>query len=245
MGNPQTPPAPSFPVSPILAKWPIGQLDQDTGKVYPDLQFLKAYQELWAALQGSGGTIDLVSLLIAMAETPPFEYSSPAVQALVARIASLQVPQDAPRHAYTPFLPADPTPRPIPFTPAITFATPGDLTVAYSAQEGEYQVLGGGAVLFNARAAFTPTFTTASGALQISAPAVACAQLTASVLCADPGNVTWPAGATAVTASIAASTQYLTINGIGSGIASAALGAAHYTTGTAYTVQVSGCYFRT
>ncbi len=51
------------------------------------------------------------------------------------------------------------------WTPTFDFATPGDLSVAYAAQEGMYFRVGP-VIFINFRLTFTPTYTTASGAGQ-------------------------------------------------------------------------------
>jgi hypothetical protein len=48
------------------------------------------------------------------------------------------------------------------FTPTITFATPGDLSVSYLLQSGAYSIVGN-LLYINAVVTFTPTYTTASG----------------------------------------------------------------------------------
>ena len=53
------------------------------------------------------------------------------------------------------------------FTPTVTFATPGDLSVSYAAQTGTY-VRVGQMVLITVTLTFTPTYTTASGAFTIT-----------------------------------------------------------------------------
>lgn len=245
-GGSSIPPPPSTPVSPILAKWPIGYFEPEAGKrvhVFPDLQFLKAYQQLWSSIQGSGGTIDIVDLLFSIATAPPFEYSSPQAEALIAQILARQTPQDQALPEYLPYIPQDPAAASQPYTPTITFATPGDLSVAYTAQEGEFTLIGN-LVCFNTRVAFTPTFTTSAGAIRISLPTTAGANITSVPLAADPGNVGWPAARTQVGGAIAASTAYATLNGIGTGVAASALGAAHYLTAVAYTITIQGCYFK-
>lgn len=53
------------------------------------------------------------------------------------------------------------------FMPTITCATPGDLSVAYSTQQGYWQ-RSGRVMHYSMTMSFTPTFTTASGDLRIS-----------------------------------------------------------------------------
>ncbi len=64
------------------------------------------------------------------------------------------------------------------FTPTVTFATPGTLSVAYTTQSGTY-VKVGTVYIFSAVVEFSPTLGTASGAFRLSglpiAPSVDCA----------------------------------------------------------------------
>jgi hypothetical protein len=53
------------------------------------------------------------------------------------------------------------------FTPVVTFATPGNLSVVYSVQTGFYSRIGNIVTAFISLS-FTPTFTTASGSFQIT-----------------------------------------------------------------------------
>lgn len=61
MTNPSVPPPASFPVQPPLIFMPIGTLDRTTGNVTAGIQFLKQWQQMWAAIQGSGGLAGLVA----------------------------------------------------------------------------------------------------------------------------------------------------------------------------------------
>jgi hypothetical protein len=56
--------------------------------------------------------------------------------------------------------------------PTVTFAAPGDLSVAYGARVCRYSVVGD-TVFVHCRMTFTPMYTTASGGLRISAPVTA------------------------------------------------------------------------
>jgi hypothetical protein len=258
MVNPTVPPQATFPVSPILARMPIGFMDPNLeGQVLPTLQFLKMYQQLWAAIQGQGGVIDIVDFLVSLATAPPFEYSSPEQEALYARFAALQVPADpsvpgyspyAPSDPgavdqYQPFQPNDPAPQFSAYSPTITFDTPGDLSVAYTEQQGKFQLIGN-LVCFNLRVKFTPTFTTASGAIRISAPATNGPDINNVPVPADPGIVNWGAGYTDIMGNMAASTNYFTLNARQSAGSPVSLTTTNYVTGVLYTILVSGCYFK-
>lgn len=257
MANPQNPPQATFPVSPILARMPIGFIDPHVkGQILPTLQFLKMYQELWAAIQGQGGVIDIVDFLVSLAEAPPFEYSSPEQEALYARIAALSVPADVTVPGYQPYLPQDPgvsdqyspyVPQDVPqfgaYTPTVTFDTVGDLSMAYTDQQGKFQVMGN-LVCFNTRVKFTPTYTTASGAIRISAPFSNGPGINNVVLPADPGIVNWGVGYTDIMGNMAASTDYFTLNARQSAGSPVSLTTTNYVSGVQYTILVSGCYFK-
>lgn len=61
MPAPTSPAQATFPISPPLAKMPIGTPDPNQpNNILPTLQFLKAYQQLWAAVGGTGGTGGLI-----------------------------------------------------------------------------------------------------------------------------------------------------------------------------------------
>ena len=55
------------------------------------------------------------------------------------------------------------------YTPVVSFDTPGNLSVAYAQQVGEYTKIGD-TVYFNVSLTFTPTYSTASGILSITLP---------------------------------------------------------------------------
>lgn len=60
------------------------------------------------------------------------------------------------------------------WTPEMTFATPGDLSVAYASQDGSYNIEGR-MFHFTWRINCTPTHTTASGPVRITGLPFACA----------------------------------------------------------------------
>ncbi len=74
------------------------------------------------------------------------------------------------------------------FMPTITCGTPGDLAVVYAAQLGSYTRVGR-LVFVNVLLAFTPTYTTASGALRIDS-------LPFTILQDAGGSLNYLAGAT-------------------------------------------------
>lgn len=104
-GNPQNPARASYPVAPPTANVPV--VDTKTGLWTP--VGLNLIQQIWAAIAGTGGSAEVIAFLVALAQSPPFEYSSPETAALPYRLAALQVPQDpVKRDGYIPLLPSDP-----------------------------------------------------------------------------------------------------------------------------------------
>ncbi len=133
--------------------------------------------------------------------------------------------------AYTPFTA---------WTPTFTFATPGDLSFAYSLQVGEYWRIGNQIVALYTVSG-TATFTTSSGAVQITGLPVA-----ANSSFGGPGVArfsgtghTLPAGTTYLNSSLSVNASLLTFLGSGSGIASASMAATNITSGVAF--LVIGC----
>jgi hypothetical protein len=120
------------------------------------------------------------------------------------------------------------------WTPVLTFATPGNLSVAYTSQDAEV-ILTKGMVELTFRIAAVPTFTTASGNLQITG-----CPYTASTLSIDSaliwhGGLTWggitKAGYTQVNPQIAAASNVILFTASGSGSAPSAVTASDVPTG--------------
>lgn len=129
------------------------------------------------------------------------------------------------------------------FTPAVTFATPGDLSVSYAQQYGGYYKIGG-VYFVTLGLEFTPTFTTASGNFHITglpaAPTYANMALTPNIV----GGITFPAGATALAAQTQSSQTYLQIYAYGSAVAvSDVLQATNFTTTVTAFMFLTGFYF--
>lgn len=132
------------------------------------------------------------------------------------------------------------------FTPAITFATPGDLSVAYTGQTGSYLRIGK-SITFAVQISFTATYTTATGNFRVTGLPVAASAtapnarlLAAWVTGTTP---TWPAGSTYLTGSSQQSQTYFQVLGYGSGIAAQNFTQANVVSGSAYTLVVSGTYY--
>ena len=127
------------------------------------------------------------------------------------------------------------------WTPTITFATPGDLSVAYASQTGRYERIGQ-TVSFIAVVVFTPTYTTASGQLSISNMPIA-SSFDQPNVCVMYTGVTYPAGVTNIFCMTATATTSLKIWGQGSATNVAPIVAANMVSGVQVTLSVSGVYY--
>lgn len=127
------------------------------------------------------------------------------------------------------------------FMPTITFATPGDLSVAYTIQTGAY-VKVGPLVLFWISLAFTPTYTTASSNFEISLPPPTVTDNEwASADIRNLSALTWPAGTTEVIAVLTTTT--ILIQGVGSAAAATNFTTTQFPSGVAATIRIAGYYF--
>lgn len=129
------------------------------------------------------------------------------------------------------------------WTPVFTFATPGNLSVSYATQFGNYTRIGS-VVYYIFLLSCTPTFTTASGGAQITGLPVTCF----GVNCVGgplqtSTNMTYPAGTTAPFVSVTAGSTLLNISAAGSNTASVALSATNFTSGSAISISATGFYF--
>lgn len=106
------------------------------------------------------------------------------------------------------------------WTPVLTFATPGDLSVSYSAQVGTYTKVGRKVCATFRVITSAFTFTTATGQLEITGLPYA-AMNTANAIW--EGTLIWggitKAGYTQVASQIQANTQIITFAASGSGVA--------------------------
>ena len=127
---------------------------------------------------------------------------------------------------------------PIAFTPVVTFATPGDLSVAYVNQGASY-FRNGNLVTLNIDLLFTPTYTTASGELRITgSPFTALDSAFGSVT----SNFPLGAGYTYLTSAISTATSYLNVYENGSGQPITAISTAQLTSGSQYQLKGSIIY---
>ena len=126
------------------------------------------------------------------------------------------------------------------WSPAITFATPGNLSVTYSAQSGSYTRVGNlvTATFVVATSAFT--HTTASGALRITGLPFVSAVTTAEGALEFQGIT--KAGYTNCTLNVATGNSFMTIRASGSGVAIADVLAADMPSGGTVTLRGSITY---
>lgn len=126
------------------------------------------------------------------------------------------------------------------FTPVVTFATPGDLSVSYVNQSGTYVRIG---AFVNAVIAltFTPTYTTASGAIQITgAPFTASATVIGAM--SNDTNFNYPASRTAPIFRISSGGTTFLSFGIGSGAGATGFSTTQFPTGVQHTIRMQLCY---
>lgn len=124
------------------------------------------------------------------------------------------------------------------WTPVLTFATPGDLSVAYTAQVGEYKVVNGMVKAHFKIQTSTFTHSTASGGLQVTGLPFAAATLTNSPWsnCVIFSGLTLT-GMGSVAAGLTTGSQIIVFSGSGTGIANTALTTAHAPTGGTVLLQ--------
>lgn len=127
------------------------------------------------------------------------------------------------------------------WTPVLTFATPGDLSVAYTTQVGIYTKIGRVVVVSYAITTSTFTFTTATGALQVTG-----LPFVANASCQFNGALSWggitKAGYTNVVGRVATSAQLIDFVASGSGVARSQVVAADTPTGGTVTLNGTVIY---
>lgn len=129
------------------------------------------------------------------------------------------------------------------FTPVFTFATPGDLSVVYTTQTGFYIRIGD-LIWAYIVLACTPTFSTASGNLQITGLPVAShsgENIVGSCMLGGTA-ITWPTGTTCTFCQLGSTSTTLAIFGAGSTKAVAQFGASQFGSGTALVIQATFMY---
>ena len=130
------------------------------------------------------------------------------------------------------------------FTPTLTFATPGDLSVVYTVQVGRFIRLGD-LVHYILDVAATPTFTTASGILALPGlpyAAAATPAANAGTAVVDGASVTYPTGRTGLAAWLATAASELNVVAQGSATGITRLVAADVASGSAVRIRLQGFY---
>lgn len=127
------------------------------------------------------------------------------------------------------------------WTPTITFATPGNLSVSYSTQYGFYLDFGD-VVWINCSLNFTPTHTTASGSFFIQGLPFTPTGTTGYLSpVGHASSLSYPAGKSTVYAA-AETGNFIRLFGVGSSSVAAALSTSNFPTGSAQAISFSGMY---
>jgi hypothetical protein len=125
------------------------------------------------------------------------------------------------------------------WTPTITFATPGDLSVTYATQNGRYTKIGDVVIANIDIQTATFTHTTASGALRVSLPFA----VNAAIVPTSGGIFQgWTAAGYMPSIQGDNGSAFATPRAQGSGVNLLTLGAAHFTTGGTVRVQATLVY---
>ncbi|WP_024586619.1 DUF2793 domain-containing protein [Aliihoeflea sp. 2WW] len=106
------------------------------------------------------------------------------------------------------------------FTPTLTFASPGDLSVSYATQAGAYWRIGD-LVIALVHVAATPVYGTASGQLRIAGLPVPVGDPMVANTFQHGSGTTYPPNAQTLVTRPEASTTFFTCLGLGPGVASA------------------------
>lgn len=128
------------------------------------------------------------------------------------------------------------------WTPTVTFSTPGNLSVSYSAQSGSYFIVGKFCWI-NLDLRFTPTYTTSSGTLIVQGFPLTLQNLSnpgyGGILVQNgfPGGVVaafpYPASTTFIVPQIPGGTSNMVLGAMGSGTDISLLGTVQFPSGTA------------
>lgn len=125
------------------------------------------------------------------------------------------------------------------WTPTFTFGTPGNLSVSYSAQSGDYVVVGNMCFL-TCRFAFIPTFSTSAGSAIINGiPLTASGVSSIDVrgVCGSEGIV-FSAGASYLISQITSGANFIQLNAVGSATSISFVTTASFTSGNSYIISI-------
>ncbi len=131
------------------------------------------------------------------------------------------------------------------WTPTVTYATVGDLSVSYAVQNATYTRVGN-LVVIRCRVSFTPTFTTASGSLRIAGLPFAVSSSSGTTGCVSHNATTgfiYGAGATYLVGAPRASNSDVQIQMVGSATAVAFATTTQTATTVAQDLFIAGTYF--
>lgn len=129
------------------------------------------------------------------------------------------------------------------WTPVLTFATPGDLSVAYSTQVGRYTRIGRQVTVFCAITTSSFTHTTASGALQISGLPFTSANVTGIFFNGSVTATGWTKTCEWIVSSVQANSSAIIFQASTSGGIVASVQAADCASGTTQGWRVAVTYF--
>ena len=128
------------------------------------------------------------------------------------------------------------------FTPAISATTPGDLSVSYATQDGQYQRVGG-KCNFEVKLVFTPTFSTASSSLLVTDfPFVSGTGNGFGTMIDISSNVTFSSGYTQVAGRTKSGTSNFYLSQLKSGSNANAMPIGSLGSGVATTIVFSGSF---
>lgn len=129
------------------------------------------------------------------------------------------------------------------WTPVFTFATPGNLSVVYTTQVGNYSRIGN-IITANFQLSFTPTFTTATGNVTITGLPVTSNAASGNVSFGScfVNCTSFPTATTCVVIDIAANASSFALLGFGSGIGVASFTITNFPTTVAAIIQGSIVY---
>jgi hypothetical protein len=129
------------------------------------------------------------------------------------------------------------------WTPALTFATPGDLSVTYGTQVGTYTRIGNKVFLNFSVITSSFTYTTASSGLRISSLPFTSKNLSGDEAC---GSIAFSGitqvGYTQFTTRLASNTAYMSFLASGSGVAIASVTTSNAASGSALQIRGSIAY---
>ena len=168
-----------------------------------------------------------------VAFTPTGGVSSTDVQTAIAELDSEKTSTSSLSAIATSGAPSDLASGLTAWTPALTFATPGDLAVAYTTQFGRYSYLSANVLFVQFHTSTSSfTFTTASGGARISGLPFT-SQNTSNLL--SRGAVSFgginKAGYTQVSVGMGVNSNFFVLNASGMGVAASAVSASDMPTG--------------